>query len=872
MSMRTLVLTLLLGVGLASPALAQRLPATVTPEHYTLWFAPDLAAATFEGRATIDVRLEVPARTIVLHAAELTFDRVEVRSGDVAVTAVARPSPETETMTLTLPRELPAGPATIDISYTGVLNDQLRGFYLSRANGRRYAVSQMEATDARRAFPSFDEPAYKATFDISLTVAQGDSAISNGAVLSDTPGPGAGRHTFTFARTPRMSTYLVALLVGDFACRSGESDGTPIRVCATPDKLPLTAFALEAAEFQLAYFNRYFGIPYPFGKLDIIAVPDFSAGAMENAGAITFRERLLLAEPGRASEDVQKSIASVISHELAHQWFGNLVTMQWWNDLWLNEGFATWLASKPLAEWRPDWDVALDDATATQEAVALDALPSVRAIRTNVQTPAEIGEVFDGIAYEKSAAVLRMVEAFVGEEPFRRGVSSYLQRHAYGNAAAEDFWDEVSRVTRQPVDRIMRSYVAQPGVPVIDIETRCRADETVITVTQERFTPSASGTSAASATGGATWTFPVCLAQAGGAPQCHLVSQPRTEITVPGCAAEPFLNAGSSGYYLSAYAADDLRRLAGPALDARPATDRLALLADEWWMARSGRHDLGLFLDVADALADDASVDILQALSGRLGEVAGTLGGSPATPRYQAWLREHFAPALAALGPLRAGEDPDTLLRRAELIGLLGVTAGDGDVRQQARRLALDYLAQPDALPAALAPVVLRTAAIGADDALYERYRARLRTLGTEPETFYQFFNALPWFTSPAQVQATLALALSDEVRSQDASGLIGGLLAQPAARDMTWAFVQARWADISAKLDAFQGLPGVVSALGNFCTADAARDVTAFFAANPTPVAERALQQALERVEACRTFRTEQAGSAARWLDARAR
>ena len=458
---------------LAAPAGAQRLSDNVAPEHYTLWFAPDLATATFRGRESIRVQVRASTQAITLHAAEIEFDEVTIEADGVSQTARVTLDARTETATFTVPRNIPAGRATIHVRYRGMLNDKLRGFYLSRANGRRYAVTQLEATDARRAFPSFDEPTYKATFELSMMIDNADAAISNGAQVSDTPGPEPGKHTLSFATTSKMSSYLVAMVVGDFVCRSGASDGTPIRVCSTPDKLGLTAYALEAAEQQLAFFNDYFGIEYPFGKLDIIAVPDFAAGAMENVGAIIFRERSLLVDPARASFNAQKGVASIISHEIAHQWFGNLVTMKWWNDIWLNEGFATWIASRPLAAWRPDWNVQLDDATDTQSALGLDALRSTRAIRIDVDTPDEINEVFDGIAYEKTAGVLRMLEAYVGPEAFRKGISSYLQTYAFSNAAGEDFWGEMTRVTGRPVDRIMRAFVEQTGAPVVSVQTRC---------------------------------------------------------------------------------------------------------------------------------------------------------------------------------------------------------------------------------------------------------------------------------------------------------------------------------------------------------------------------------------------------------------
>ncbi len=415
---------------LASPCSAQRLPGGATPEHYSLWFAPDFHTDTFRGRATIDVRLEKPSRTITLHAAEIEFGQVQVvaDNGVMSQTATVTLNDKNETATLTVPKEMPAGPAKIGMSYKGILNDKLRGFYLSKANGREYAVSQMEATDARRAFPCFDEPAYKATFGIEMMIDEKDVAISNGKQIRDTPGPERGKHTVAFEKTKPMSTYLVALLVGDFVCREAESDGTPLRVCSTPDKKALTGFALEAAVQQLAFYNAYYGVKYPFGKLDIIGVPDFAAGAMENTGAITFREQYLLADPERASLETKKTIAAILSHEIAHMWFGDLVTMKWWDDIWLNEGFATWMANKPLAAWKPNWRVELDEVEETQQALGLDVLRSTRAIRTKVETPEEINEVFDAIAYQKSAGVIRMVESYVGAELFRKAVASYIGR------------------------------------------------------------------------------------------------------------------------------------------------------------------------------------------------------------------------------------------------------------------------------------------------------------------------------------------------------------------------------------------------------------------------------------------------------------
>src|SRR5512146_615989 len=346
-------------------ASGQRLPQMVIPSHYALTLTPDLKAATFTGVETIDVSVNNPVKAITLNSAEITFDSVSVSAAGKEQKAAVSLDKAKEQATFTFADALPAGKATLSIHYRGILNGQLRGFYLSKTARRNYAVTQFEPTDARRAFPSFDEPAMKASFDISLVVDAEDTGISNGPIVSDTPGPGAGKHTLKFLTTPRMSTYLVAFLVGDFQCTSGEQDGVAIRVCSTPNKVALTSYGLDVAKYVLHYYNDYFGIPYPLKKLDLIGLPDFEAGAMENFGAITYRETDLLIDPKTATDGAKQNVALVIAHEMAHQWFGDLVTMQWWDNIWLNEGFATWMENKPVAAMHPEWNVDIDEARGT---------------------------------------------------------------------------------------------------------------------------------------------------------------------------------------------------------------------------------------------------------------------------------------------------------------------------------------------------------------------------------------------------------------------------------------------------------------------------------------------------------------------------
>jgi aminopeptidase N len=397
--MKRTVLLAFFAVAFALGTSAQRLPENVSPESYDLKFEPNLSNATFSGDETIHVRLQKPASSITLHSAEIEFKEATIAAGGSLQTVSVSLDGKNETVTLAVPKVIPAGAADIHIHYTGILNDKLRGFYLSETSRRRYAVTQFEATDARRAFPCFDEPAYKAVFRITLIIDKGDTAISNGRIVSDTPGPGDGKHTLQFSPSPKMSTYLVAMMVGDFACVEGGADGIPIRVCAVPEKKELLSYALLSAENILKFYDKYYETKYPFQKLDIIAFPDFSASAMENTAAITYREVLLTIDDKTASVDAHQAVAEVLAHEMAHQWFGDLVTMKWWDDIWLNEGFATWMSWKPVEAWKPDWHAERNEIQESAGSLSADSIASVRAVRAKAETPAEIQTLFDGIAY-----------------------------------------------------------------------------------------------------------------------------------------------------------------------------------------------------------------------------------------------------------------------------------------------------------------------------------------------------------------------------------------------------------------------------------------------------------------------------------------
>src|SRR5215831_8892138 len=632
-----------------------RLPTTVTPSHYDLSFTVDIPHARFEGTETIRVDLAEPTRTIVLNAAEIAFREVTIGTGASLQRATVALNDVYQTATLTVPKVLPRGATEIHATYTGILNDKLRGFYLSTEKGQRYAVTQFEATDARRAFPSFDEPAFKATFDIALTIDRTDSAISNGRVISDTPTPDGARHVIKFSTSPKMSTYLVAMAVGRWECVEGAADGVPIRVCGVEGKREMGRTALDLAQQILKFYNSYFTIKYPFGKLDLLGVPDFAAGAMENTAAIFFRERDLLAEPGDSSFVTRKRITTVIAHEVAHQWFGNLVTMKWWDDIWLNEGFANWMESRPLTVIRPDWNIAVDQTIDNQAALSLDALKNTHPLHMSVETPAQIDEAFDAITYQKGASVLRMIENYLGPDVFRRGVNAYLQAHAYGNATSQDFWNTMTTASGKPVDRILPTFVNQPGAPLLDVSLSCINGRSPLDISQQRFVLDPSSPAARPAE---RWQIPVCVKTGADGGGCDLVADNRQTLPLgPTCVPWAFANAGAQGYYRTAYSPDMLRALAPRIEETLTAPERLSLAGDEWALVRAGRHSAADYLTLASGFAREHTNGVLSTVTERLDFVGEYLTSADSLPRFQRFVRSLFDALLAASERATSPED-----------------------------------------------------------------------------------------------------------------------------------------------------------------------------------------------------------------------
>src|SRR5579875_940091 len=849
----------------ATVASAQRLPTNAIPTHYTLRLAPDLKTATFAGVEKIDVDIAQPANSITLNAAEIKFESVEIVSGGTRQTAAVSLDANKQQATFTFPNPIPAGAATIEIHYTGILNNQLRGFYLSKTARRNYAVTQFEPTDARRAFPCFDEPAFKARFDVTLVVDAGDTAISNGQIVSDTPGPEPGKHTLVFSTTPKMSTYLVAFLVGDFQCTAGSSDGVAIRVCATPDKVALTPFALGIAEFALHYYDDYFGIHYPLKKLDLIAIPDFEAGAMENFGAITYRETDLLLDPKTASVRSRRNVGIVVAHEMAHQWFGDLVTMDWWNNIWLNEGFATWMENKPVAPMHPEWNVDQMVAADAQDTLNLDSQPTTRPIRAPLaNTPDEINQLFDGISYGKAGAVLLMVENYLGPETFRQGVHNYLAAHEYGNATAEDFWNAQTATSHKPVDKIMESFVVQPGVPLLTFGQPAAGR---VSVEQKRFFLDPGQHADADQ----KWTVPVCFAggQAGGQ-DCGLLTPSESSIAIPAAAsAAPlfFANAGGKGYYRSAYAPAQYKALVAAAETELTPTERISLAGDEWARVHTGDVPVGDFLDLAAALRSDSDAEVFSAVSQRIASVyENVAANAQERAALSAWVRHTFGPEYRKLGAPQASDSPNRQQLRASLFGLLGDIGEDPAVLADANRLAYQYLDDPSSVDPTLAQTALAVAAENGNAGLYDRLQ-HVYESSHNPELQNTALRLLAMFRNPALEKRALDYAVSGKVRNQDAAIQLAIALRDPDTRDEAWRFIKSHWEQVHAQLTTSMGQI-LVEYSGSFCSASERDDVQSFYTAHPVEAADVSLKRAVERMNGCIELRSVQGGNLKQWLE----
>jgi puromycin-sensitive aminopeptidase len=765
-----------------------------------------------------------------------------------------------ETVTLEFGEVISAGPARLEIDFTGVLNDKLRGFYRSEYPGpggesRYLATTQFEATDARRAFPCWDEPAHKATFQVTLVFPSNLSAVSNTQVLVESEA-GPGLKSVRFAETPVMSTYLLAFVVGDLVSTESEYSGsgitTRVGVWTTPGNEEKGAFALDTSVKLLKFFNDYFGIPYPLEKLDHIAIPDFAAGAMENWGAITYRETALLVDPDNSSAGTRQRVAEVVAHEMAHMWFGDLVTMEWWDDLWLNESFASWMGTKAVDWLFPDWEMWTQFVNMdTNRALSLDGLKNSHPIEQEVNDPAEVSQLFDAISYSKGASVLRMLEQFLGPEIFRKGLQSYISANQYGNARTEHLWAALEEASQQPVTAIMDSWVKQMGYPVLNVETSTSGGQLDLDLSQERFVYDR--LLGGDDEGSQVWRVPVGVSS-GGQPSQRLVMEgPNARMQIPALSSDVDwfkVNSDQTGFFRVNYSREDWDRLV-PAIRslALPATDRLGIQNDAYALSRAGILGVTQFLSLAAAYQNETDASVWSDLASNLREIDLLLAAEPYHGRFRAASRDLFAPAAARSGwDARPGEGHLDALLRSTVLSQAGAYQDPETIRQATNKFK-QYLEDRSAVPPDLRGVVISLAAQAGDRVTYDQIWDLEKETSLAEEKI-RLLLSLARFTQPELLQETLDRALTDDVRSQDTITVVTAVAGNLDGRQLAWDFVKDRWGEFDRRYGGGGfGLMRLVSVCGNFTDQEHLDEVEQFFASHPAPAAERTIRQAKERI-----------------------
>ncbi len=830
-------------------------------------------SSAYRGEVALEIELDKSRRSIRLHAVDLRVSkpRIEI-AGRVRRGRVTK-LPATGMIAVEFDKAVPAGAAVLRLGFAGRLRKDLCGLYGVSVGDRRYAFTQLEAADARKFFPCFDEPSLKARFEISVTTSAANKVISNGQARR-TERHADGRKTVHFAQTPPLSTYLLALAVGDLQASKPVSLGpTQIRIWHTPGKRAQTSFGLEVARECLRRLEHYFGLPYPYSKLDLVAVPDFEFGAMENAGAIFFRETLLLIDVRSATLNEKKRAAEVICHELAHMWYGDLVTMAWWDDLWLNEAFATWMAFAILDDWKPEWKMWLDFQHGTASALELDALRHTHPIYCRVRTPDEADENFDRITYEKGAAVVRMIERYLGATTFRRGVRAYIRKHREGNTVAADLWDALSKASGEEVGPLVRPWIEQEGYPVVEIRRAKSAGRPVIEFHQRRFLEQPARKHAASQKPLIRWPIPWVGRMGGGRGgqgklERRLLRGARDRMALKHSPIFVYGNANEGGFFRPLHDADEVRRLS-KSLGSLKAVERMGLIDHQWALVRAGQSSIGSMLDLAGGFAHEPDADVLATLRKPLSFIANSLipdAAPDCAGPMQSWLLDHFEEPFAKLGWKPAAHEPDEVrLTRAVLLGIVGGIAGSPHALEISHRQCDRYLGNRRSIDPNLADAVVSLGARGGDAALHRRFVDAAMTSESAQEK-RRFLLGLGDFRDEKLIDRTLTFALTDAVATQDVAFLLMRLFANPAARERTWAFMQRRWDRIRKRVPPHM-CSYLIEMTPALLTNAHKREVAKFFRANPVPTGERALRQALERFDWYRGFRETAAKDLVEWI-----
>jgi puromycin-sensitive aminopeptidase len=836
------------GDGTADDGSSYRLPTSVRPHAYRLVLTPDLAAATFSGDVEIDVTVVEATSAITLNATELEITFAELNDGNPDGGYALTPAsidldPSEERATLVFPEAIATGPATLHLAFSGILNDKLHGFYKSTYTDESgvdhvIATTQMESTDARRAFPCWDEPELKATFETTLVVDEALAAFSNGAVVDETSAPD-GKRRVRFAPTMPMSTYLVAFIVGRLeATDPVDVNGVPLRIVHRPGQAGLTPFALEVGAHALNFFTDYFGIPYPADKLDLVAIPDFAFGAMENLGCVTFRESALLVDPAQAARVELERVADVVCHEIAHMWFGDLVTMKWWNGIWLNEAFATFMEVLAVDAFRPEWQRWVSFGVEREAAMAVDGLHATRPVEFPVGRPEEAQGMFDVLTYQKGGSVLRMLEQFLGPDVFREGINDYLTTHSHANTETADLWDALERSSGRAVRTIMNTWINQGGYPLVQVSESGALSQVPFSYREESGGNIGSG-----------WLVPVltrALADLEPDSPPILLSGAASANSPTIRSGAEVVNAGGSGYFRVSYPTSMLQHLAGRLTELAP-LERYNLVSDAWATSLSGKTPLADFLVLARALVDSAEGDpsVWSVVLGAVG-LCNRVVPDADRPVLQQSVRALLGSLAKDLGwDPQAGDNERTPSLRASVLRTLGTIGNDPEIQAEAvRRFAAagTTTLHPDT-ESAILDIVASEGGETEYETILGRYRAP-----ANPQEENRYLYALASFDQPDLAQRTFDLAMT-EVRTQNAPFILQMLVANRVTGPSMWHRVTEEWDALIAKFPS-NILPRMLDGVRGLCAPpELADQVTAFITTHPLAAGGRTVDQILERL-----------------------
>ncbi|MBK9306724.1 MAG: M1 family metallopeptidase [Nitrospira sp.] len=835
-----------------------RLPRHVIPTRYDLRLEPDLKAATFTGKVSITLSVKQETQTILLNATDLhiSFNGIEGQNGK-KIAAEVELEPALQRARISCHPPLARGEWRLHLSFHGTLNNQLRGFYRSTykdASGtvQTLAATQFEATDARRAFPCWDEPDFKAVFSTTLVVDPPLTAISNTSVVSESIEQ--DKKVVRFGETINMSTYLVAFVVGQLQPTELVFVGqTPLRILTVPGKQHLTVFGQEIAVASLKFFEDYYGIPYPGDKLDLVAIPDFASGAMENFGAITFRETALLVDQRSGTHAELGRVADVVAHENAHMWFGDLVTMSWWNGLWLNEAFATLMEMLAVDAWKPEWKRWETFSVARAAAFSVDGLVSTRPIEFPVRAPKDAEAMFDVLTYEKGASVLRMLEQYIGPNVFRDGVRQYLRTHAYDNADTKDLWTAIGAVARQSVPELMNGWIFQPGFPLVTAEVK---GQTLI-LSQRRFTYLKQETAEE------FWHVPIqvrLMTDDRAEEQRFLLTEREATMPLPRGITALLINAGGHGFYRVHHRGALLQQLLDHGRDHLAPIERFNLVSDVWATTVAGIIPLGDYLTLTARFKNERDKNVWAVLLDSFSFLNRIIAPDD-RPFLEGLVRERVGQAVKDLGwDPKSGESDLVRQLRGDLLAALGRKGNDSATQQEAVERYRRYRNDPSAVDPNIVPALVSILAYIGDEARYEEFSERYRKAST-PQEERRYLFSLAMFRLPELLSRTLAKTTNGEIRTQDAPFIVAATMTNVYGRELAWEFVKTNWDEMD-RLFPKQGLRRMCGGIVGLATPELEQDVRNFFISRNIGLGGRTLDQYLEQLRIAVALREREGNS----------